>query len=76
MLPKEAHAIISAFGDKDTLMAIPDDEDGEFKIRGIRSTKVDLLVNATANGYQDTLIKNIMISPGGEIKLATINLHK
>ena len=76
VLPTEAHAIVSAMGDKDTLIALPDDDDGEFKIRGIRSTKVDLLVNATANGYQDTLIKNIMISPGGKIKLATINLHK
>lgn len=76
VLPKEAKAVVSAMGDKDTLIALPDDEDGEFKIRGIRSSKVDLLFNATANGYKDTLIKNIMITPGREIKLATVNLHK
>lgn len=76
VLPKEAKTIVSAIGDKDTLVAFPDDDDGEFKIRGIRSTKVDLLFNATANGYTDTIIKNISITPGREIKLSTINLHK
>jgi Domain of unknown function (DUF4382) len=76
VLPREARAIVSAMGDKDTLIALPDDDDGEFKIRGIRSSKVDLLFNATANGYKDTIIKNISITPGKEIKFAAISLHK
>ncbi|MBI2730658.1 MAG: DUF4382 domain-containing protein [Sphingobacteriales bacterium] len=74
--PREAKAIITALGDKDTLMALPGSDDGEFKIRGIRSTKVDLLIDATANGYQDTIIKNISIMQGQKIKLSAINLHK
>ncbi|HET9057551.1 MAG TPA: DUF4382 domain-containing protein [Chitinophagaceae bacterium] len=75
VLPVDAKAVISAIGDKDTLFAIPD-EDGEFKIRGINSNSVDLMINATANNYRDTLIRNIIISPDREIKLATITLHK
>lgn len=75
ILPRDANAIVSLIGDKDTLVAIPGHE-GEFKIRGIRSTKFDLQVNAAANGYQDTTIKNIMINPGQEVKIASIVLHK
>lgn len=74
--PREAKAIVTAFGDKDTLIAIPDDEDGEFKIRGIKSTSVKLVIDATANGYRDTTIQNINIGAGREVKLGTVTLHK
>jgi hypothetical protein len=74
--PREAKAIVTAYGDKDTLMAMPDDEDGEFKIRGIKSSVVKLVIDATANGYQDTTIQNINIGAGREVKLGTVTLHK
>lgn len=74
--PKDAKAVVTAFGDKDTLVAIPDNEDGEFKIRGIRSTKVNLVIDATANGYKDTTIQNINVAAGREVKLGTVTLHK
>lgn len=75
VLPRDAKAIVSLIGDKDTLVALPGD-DGEFKIRGIRSSKFDLRFNATANGYQDTTIRNISVNPGQELKIGSIILHK
>jgi hypothetical protein len=75
ILPREAKAIVSVVTGGQTLIAIPDEDDGEFKIRGIKATTVDLIINATANGYRDTTIKNINIS-NKELKLATITLHK
>lgn len=75
ILPREAKAIVSVVSGGQTLIAIPDEDDGEFKIRGIKATTVDLVINATANGYRDTTIKNIIISDR-EVKLATITLHK
>lgn len=75
VLPRDAKTIVSLIGDKDTLTALPGD-DGEFKIRGIHSAKFDLQFNATANGYQDTTIKNIAVSPGQELKIGSIVLHK
>jgi Domain of unknown function (DUF4382) len=75
ILPIEAKAIVSVVSGNQTLIAIPDEDDGEFKIRGIKATAIDLIINATANGYRDTTIKNIIISDR-EVKLATITLHK
>jgi len=75
ILPGEAKAIVSVVSGGQTLIAIPDEDDGEFKIRGIKATTIDLVINATANGYRDTTIKNINIS-NKELKLATITLHK
>lgn len=74
VLPKEAKAIVSVTGGGQTLIALPDDDDGEFKIRGIKASVVDLVINATANGYRDTTIKNIQVSE--KVKLATIILKK
>lgn len=75
VLPREAKTIVSLIGDKDTLVALPGDE-GEFKIRGIRSTTFSLQFNATANGYQDTTITNLKLNGEGELKIGTISLHK
>jgi Domain of unknown function (DUF4382) len=75
VLPRDAKAIVSLISDKDTLVALPGNE-GEFKIRGIRSSKFDLHFNATANGYKDTTIKNISVIPGQELKIGSIVLHK
>lgn len=75
ILPREARAIVSVVSNGQTLIAIPDEDDGDFKIRGINATTVDLVINATANGYRDTTIKNINIGQQ-EVKLGTITLHK
>lgn len=75
VLPKEAKTIVSLIGDNDTLVALPGDE-GEFKIRGVKSTTFSLQFNATANGYQDTIITNLKLNSEGELKIGTVTLHK
>lgn len=75
VLPKEAKAIVSLTGNLDTLQAIPGKE-GEFKIRGIRSTRFDLHFKATAGGYRDSTISNISINPGQEIKIGSVTLRQ
>ena len=72
--PREAGAIVSVTFGNQTLLAIPE-RDGKFKIRGIKAGTVDLIVNATANGYGDTIIKNIIVG-NKEVKLPTIVLRK
>lgn len=74
ILPREAAAIVSVISNGDTLLAIPENE-GEFKIRGIKAGVVDVFVNATANGYRDTTLRNIQLN-GKEVKLPTIVLQK
>jgi hypothetical protein len=75
VLPKEARAIVSVTANGQTLLAIPDDDDGEFKIRGIKAGVVNVEINATANGYRDTVIQNITVG-NREVKLGTIILKK
>ncbi|MFT3845158.1 MAG: DUF4382 domain-containing protein [Lacibacter sp.] len=74
ILPAEAGAVVVLKSSSQTLMAIPED-DGKFKIRGIKAGTVDLFIDATANGYKDTTIKNISIG-SKEIKLPAITLQK
>lgn len=74
ILPKEAAAIVTMKSASQTLLAIPGNE-GEFKIRGIKAGTVDLFIDATANGYRDTTIKNIVVG-NNEIKLPNILLQK
>ncbi len=75
VLPKEAKAIVSVKSGTQTLLAIPEEDDGEFKIRGIQPGIVNLFIDATANGYRDTIIKNIMVGDR-DVKLGTIILKK
>jgi hypothetical protein len=75
ILPKEAKAIVSVTANGQTLIAVPDEDDGEFKIRGIKAGVVNLEINATANGYRDTIIQNINVG-NREVKLGTITLRK
>jgi len=74
VIPREAGAIVSVTFGNQTLLALPE-HDGKFKIRGIKAGTVDLIVNATANGYRDTIIKNILVG-NKEVKLPAIVLRK
>lgn len=74
VLPREAGALVSVKSGSQTLLAIPE-ADGRFKIRGIKAGKVDLFIDATANGYKDTTITNIILTER-EVKLGTIVLNK
>lgn len=66
--------LVRAVSGTDTLIAIPE-HDGEFKIRGIRSGTVNLIINPS-NGYRDSIISNIQIRRGDDTELGTIVLHR
>ncbi len=74
VLPDNADAIVSAIANGDTLIALPDN-DGKFKIRGIRGTTATLFINATANNYRDTTINNITLQAGRDADVGTIILR-
>lgn len=76
VLPNNAHAIVAAIANGDTLVAIPDRWDGRFKIRGLIGTSANVFINATANGYRDTTITNVTLTRGGETDIGTIQLHQ
>lgn len=76
ILPRSAHAVVAAIFNGDTLVAIPREDDGNFKIRGITSTTTDLFINATANGYRDTTITGISLTIGSNKDIGTIQLHQ
>ena len=76
VLPIRAKAIVAAIANNDTLVAIPDDDDGRFKIRGLKGASAILFVNATANGFRDTTITNIPLTRGRETDVGTIQLRQ
>ena len=76
VLPENAKSIVAAIFNGDTLVAIPGHDDGYFKIRGITSTKADVFINATANGYKDTTITSVQLTIGKETDIGTIHLHQ
>ena len=63
----------------DTLYAIPDydddDEEGEFKIRGIRPGTYSVLYDATAP-YRDTTLHNIIVEADEDTELPDIRLRQ
>lgn len=74
-----ARPIVYAIAGKDTLSTIPEDENddqGEFKIRGIRSATADLWIHCRNSEYKDTTITNLKIVPGEPTKVGVIFLHK
>jgi len=75
IMPLEAEAVVSAVANGDTLIAIPDDDDGRFKIRGLKGETADILINATSNGYKDTTISAIQLQRGKDTDIGTIELH-
>ena len=66
--------VIKAIAGTDTLTAIPEHE-GEFKIRGIKTSTVKLIITAS-NGYKDSVINNIQIRNGDHTDIGTIVLHR
>lgn len=76
VIPDAARAVVAAYANGDTLVAIPEHDDGEFKIRGLRGNSADVFINATANGYRDTTITGVPLTPGRETDIGTIRLRQ
>ena len=73
--PEHSHGIIKAFNATDTAYARPWDDDGEFKIRGLKEGIYSLYVDGI-NGYRDTTINNIPVRRYHETELGTIRLMR
>ncbi len=75
VLPRSADPIVKAIIGADTATAIPDRGDGEFKIVGLNAGTYKLLIDGQ-NGYQDTLINNVVVRTNEDTRLPTIQLHQ
>ncbi|MBO9620890.1 MAG: DUF4382 domain-containing protein, partial [Niabella sp.] len=75
VLPRDAWAVVRAVSaTMDTSSALPNKEDGEFKINGLKDGTYKVLYQST-NGYKDTTISNVMVSAGKETNLPTVTMH-
>ncbi len=74
VLPGAAEALVMAISGTDTTMAIPDDDDGEFKIVGLNAGTYRVFFDGR-NGYRDTTLFNILVRSGEDTRLPVITLH-
>ncbi|HYM93416.1 MAG TPA: DUF4382 domain-containing protein [Chitinophagaceae bacterium] len=72
--PREAQAMIKVYNSTDTAYAIPE-EDGEFKIRGLKPSVYVVLYKATLP-YRDTIINNVQVTAGQKTTLPFVTLHQ
>jgi len=75
VLPLAADAIVKAVSGTDTTTAIPEDDDGEFKIAGLDAGVYKVFIDGQ-NGYNDTTINNVIVKNQEDTHLQTIILHK
>jgi hypothetical protein len=74
--PEHSFGLIRAANATDTAYALPEeDEEGEFKICGLKEGVYSVLIGGI-NGYQDSTINNVQVLMGEETKLGKIVLHK
>lgn len=75
VLPRAADAIVKAVIGSDTATAIPDDDDGEYKIVGLQAGIYQLIIDGQ-NGYQDTILQNITVRNREDTHVPVITLHQ
>ncbi|HEY6502978.1 MAG TPA: DUF4382 domain-containing protein [Chitinophagaceae bacterium] len=75
VLPAAADALVMAINGSDTSMAIPDDNDGEFKIVGLSAGTYRVFIDGQ-NNYNDTTINNVIVRNREDTHLPTITLHQ
>ena len=75
VLPRFADAIVKAVIGSDTATSIPDDDDGEFKIVGLIAGTYKVLIDGQ-NGYNDTIINNVIVRNKEDTHLPVITLHQ
>jgi hypothetical protein len=75
VLPRAADAIVKAIIGSDTATAIPDDDDGEFKIVGLSAGTYKVLIDGQ-HGYNDTLINNVIVRNREDTRLTTVTLRQ
>ncbi|TMI97108.1 MAG: DUF4382 domain-containing protein [Bacteroidetes bacterium] len=75
ILPGSADAVVMAIRGSDTTVAIPDDDDGEFKIVGLTAGTYNIFIDGT-NGYRDTTINNVMVRTGEDTHIPNVTLRQ
>jgi len=75
VLPRAADALVMAINGTDTAMAVPDDDDGEFKIVGLNAGTYRVFIDGQ-NNYIDSTINNVIVRNREDTNLTTINLHQ
>ncbi|MCW3116219.1 MAG: hypothetical protein JWM28_301 [Chitinophagaceae bacterium] len=75
VLPEEANALVMAIQGTDTTLAIPEDDDGEFKILGLKEGSYNIFIDGN-NGYRDTTINAVVVTKNEDSHLGVITLHK
>jgi hypothetical protein len=74
ILPADAHALVFAINGSDTASAIPENE-GEFKIVGLKDGNYTLLVHPTAGNYIDSTV-HVNVAGNDDTHVPVITLHK
>jgi Domain of unknown function (DUF4382) len=74
VLPQAADAIVKAIIGSDTATAIPDDDDGEFKIVGLNAGTYKVFIDGQ-NGFGDTTINNVIVRKNEDTHLPTVTLR-
>ncbi|MGZ8509855.1 MAG: DUF4382 domain-containing protein [Chitinophagaceae bacterium] len=75
VLPAEADARVVAINGTDTTIAIPEDDDGEFKIVGLNAGTYTVFVDGQ-NNYRDTNIAGVMVRNNEVTHIPTITLKR
>ncbi len=75
VLPANASAIVMAINGTDTASAKPERE-GEFKIVGLKAGTYQLVIDATANNFKDSVINNVIVRHHEDTKVGTIVLQQ
>jgi hypothetical protein len=75
VLPRAADPLVMAIKGTDTTMAVPDHDDGEFKIRGLIAGTYRVFIDGR-NNYNDTTINNVIVRNNEDTHLPTITLHQ
>jgi hypothetical protein len=75
VLPRAADALVMAINGTDTAMAVPDHDDGEFKIVGLNAGTYRVFIDGQ-NNYNDTTINNVIVRNREDTHLPTITLHQ
>lgn len=75
VLPAEADPIVKAVIGTDTATAIPEHEDGEFKITGLSAGAYQVIIDGN-NGYRDTVINNVIVRNREDTHLPGIRLRR
>lgn len=75
VLPAAAQPVVLAINGTDTATAKPERE-GEFKIVGLKAGTYTVIFDATAGGYKDTTINNVLVRNGEDTHLPVITLKQ